>query len=263
MRKPTFLLIIALLLLIPIGSTRARGVALAPSRTLGFIPTQGAVTSGDIYWSGEWWMVSTYGRYPASATIGLDGHLTLTVEGGEGNYCERVSAVDVINHKYAEFNGTHYTRSYPYGGTVGYNFLHAPIWVAAVPYSMYGEMDIEHACPGSCYGAWGNHRYVVWPRAEGPAEYWDDFNNLHTGYLNSNAIRLYGSAPNYSAFFSTYYIGARGCETTWCLEHWSGYTGPGVSRPSDNVHVWMSAYAFSGSSGISSRVFYGYGFAAD
>lgn len=202
---------------------------------------------GTINWYGKTWNVSSY---EGGAWVDENGYLHIRCCGAEP------TRMEVISTWHVEFNGYHVVHSI---GMPKPGILMAPIWIA--PYSPWeadGEMDIETYVQGAMPD---NSRYAVWERG-GPPYAWEwahGFINAHQAYLIRDSIRIYGSAPNYSVEFHTHWWDGG----AWQLEETAGYTGPGVTRPDDDAHVWLGLGSRGASSGMNERVYHGYSFTPD
>lgn len=201
-----------------------------------------------IEWSGKTWNVGTSGG--CSANI-VNGDLVLTAVGYASAPPDRVRA-EVISVGVAEYHGLHYVRC---TGQPEANYMHAPLWLArtADPFTADGEMDIEHYELGGS----DNYRYAIWERGSSPParEETHDFENLHRGDYTTNVMDWHAASPYPHIEFLTYYD-----DSGWNLEESWHYTGPGVARDNDNVHVWLSIYAYPGSTGTDTLTFTECGF---
>lgn len=204
---------------------------------------------GTINWYGRTWNVT---GNTGGVWIDENGYLHIVRCGAAP------SSAELISTNHAEFNGYHVVHSIGMPQTAT---LMAPIWIAPWnPWEADGEMDIE-TYPQAALP--DNSRYAVWERGhagteEDPyeQEWAHGFINAHQALLIRDSIRIYGSAPNYSVEFHTHWWDGGG----WQLEETAGYTGPGVTQPADEAHVWLSIFAGDGSSGRDERVYHGYSF---
>lgn len=192
---------------------------------------------GQISWMGKTWdVIAEYGGvYPDE-----NGYLHTVICGGSPAVCWPTGQTWS-----PQFNLTHYVTGHAVGGQA----LWTPIWMATWD-PAFCEVDIE------MQGAKSNYWYNVWKRQTDPyeLEWYDNWTYTHPDSLTLNAIHLYGSAPNYSVDFATYYW-----ETTWVLEHTNSYTGPGVPHPEDNIHMWIGLRYAAGSSGRAEITYRQYG----